>query len=211
MFCVDDKTAIQALDRKDPILPLSPGRAERHGFEYVRHGTLSLCAALATQTGEVVGKTTSRHTSQKFVAFLTDLIARQPEGRQIHIILDNLSAHKTKAVKAWLDEHPRVEIHYTPTYSSWLNQVRSPADGWVRPPGHNPLAVAAVAKIASLAGYSSGSDDPPTGQMPTVRDIYRSELAAVLSRWADIAGIEITNFNRMLVEQGLPPIVSATR
>ncbi len=123
VLCVDEKTAIQALDRKDPVLPLSPGRAERHGFEYVRHGTLSLYAALDTQTGEVVGKTTARHTSQEFVAFLTDIVVRQPEDREIHIILDNLSAHKTQRVQAFLDAHPNVTLHFTPTYSSWLNQV----------------------------------------------------------------------------------------
>ena len=123
VFCVDEKTAIQALDRKDPILPLSPGRAERHGFEYVRHGTLSLYAALDTQSGKVMGKTTARHTSQEFVAFLSDLIAKQPEGRQIHIILDNLSAHKTRRVNEFLEERPNAHLHFTPTYSSWLNQV----------------------------------------------------------------------------------------
>ena len=123
VLCVDEKTAIQALDRKDPILPLSPGRAERHGFEYVRHGTLSLYAALDTQTGEVHGRTAARHTSQEFVAFLTDLVVRQPEGHDIHIILDNLSAHKTKRVQNFLDAHPNVTLHFTPTYSSWLNQV----------------------------------------------------------------------------------------
>ena len=78
VFCVDEKTAIQALDRKDPVLPLSPGRAERHGFEYVRHGTLSLYAAFNTKTGEVLGKTAARHTSAEFVAFLTDLVVNQP-------------------------------------------------------------------------------------------------------------------------------------
>ena len=123
VLCVDEKTAIQALDRKDPVLPLSPGRAERHGFEYVRHGTLSLYAALDTQTGEVQGKTTARHTSQEFVAFLTDIVVRQPEDREIHIILDNLSAHKTRRVQDFLDAHPNVTLHFTPTYSSWLNQV----------------------------------------------------------------------------------------
>jgi len=123
VFCVDEKTAIQALDRKDPILPLSPGRAERHGFEYVRHGTLSLYAALDTQTGQVLGKTVSRHTSREFVAFLSDLVAKQPESREIHIICDNLSAHKTSQVADFLEAHPNVEIHFTPTYSSWLNQV----------------------------------------------------------------------------------------
>jgi transposase len=123
VFCVDEKTAIQALDRKLPVLPLSPGRAERHGFEYVRHGTLSLYAALEVHTGHVEGKTVERHTSQAFISFLDQVVATQPKEREIHIICDNLSAHKTQAVTAWLDAHPPVEIHYTPTYSSWLNQV----------------------------------------------------------------------------------------
>jgi transposase len=123
VFCVDEKTAIQALDRKDPVLPLSPGRAERHGFEYYRHGTLSLYAAFNTQTGEILGKTAQRHTSNEFVAFLTDIVATQARGREIHVIADNLSAHKTKRVREFLAEHTNVEIHFTPTYSSWLNQV----------------------------------------------------------------------------------------
>src|SRR5208337_3306096 len=80
VFCVDEKTAIQALDRLDPVLPLSPGRLERHGFEYYRHGTLSLYAALNTRNGAVVGKTAARHTSQEFVAFLAELVANQPRG-----------------------------------------------------------------------------------------------------------------------------------
>ena len=123
VFCVDEKTAIQALDRFDPVLPLSPGRAERHGFEYYRHGTLSLYAAFNTKTGNVLGKTAPRHTSAEFVAFLTDIVAHQPKGKQIHVICDNLSAHKTQRVQHFLSEHPAVSIHYTPTYSSWLNQV----------------------------------------------------------------------------------------
>lgn len=123
VFCVDEKTAIQALDRKDPVLPLSPGRAERHGFEYYRHGTLSLYAAFNTKTGEVLGKTADRHTSAEFVAFLTDIVAHQPKGKEIHVIADNLSAHKTKRVEEFLEQHPNVRMHFTPTYSSWLNQV----------------------------------------------------------------------------------------
>ena len=123
VFCVDEKSAIQALDRLDPVLPLSPGRAERHGFEYYRHGTLSLYAALETRSGQVIGQTSARHTSAEFVAFLEDLIARQAPEQAVHIICDNLSAHKTKAVCDFLARHPKVRIHYTPTYSSWLNQV----------------------------------------------------------------------------------------
>ena len=102
VFCVNEKTAIQALDRLDPVLPLSPGRIERHGFEYYRHGTLSLYAALETATGSVHGKTAARHTSQDFVAFLEEVVAQCPAKQQIHIILDNLSAHKTQLVNRFL-------------------------------------------------------------------------------------------------------------
>ena len=123
VFSVDEKTAIQALDRLDPVLPLSPGRAERHGFEYYRHGTLSLYAAFNTKTGEVFGKTAPRHTSAEFVAFLTDIVVNQPRGKEIHVIADNLSAHKTKRVDDFLAAHRNVRLHFTPTYSSWLNQV----------------------------------------------------------------------------------------
>ena len=106
VFSVDEKTAIQALDRKDRVLALSPGRAERHGFEYYRHGTLSLYAAFNTKTGEVLGKTATRHTSSEFVAFLTDIVAHQPKRKEIHVIADNLSAHKTNKVHAFSAEHP---------------------------------------------------------------------------------------------------------
>lgn len=123
VFCVDEKTAIQALDRLDPVLPLSPGRLERHGFEYYRHGTLSLYAALNTKSGEVVGKTATRHTSEEFVAFLSSIVASERKGKEIHVILDNLSAHKTSRVTQFLADHPNVTLHFTPTYSSWLNQV----------------------------------------------------------------------------------------
>src|ERR1700716_2483209 len=123
VFCVDEKSAIQALDRLDPVLPLSPGRAERHGFEYYRHGTLSLFAALNPQSGEVLGKTSARHTSAEFVAFLQQIVASQTPAKQIHIIADNLSAHRTSKVWEFLEQNRNVRIHYTPTYSSWLNQV----------------------------------------------------------------------------------------
>ena len=122
VFSVDEKTAIQALDRKDPVLPLSPGRAERHGFEYFRHGTLSLYAAFNTRTGVILGKTAQRHTSAEFVAFLTDIVASQPSGKEIHVIADNLSAHKTDKVNHFLANHPNVHMHFTPTYSSWLTK-----------------------------------------------------------------------------------------
>jgi transposase len=123
VFSVDEKTAIQALDRTLPVLPFSPGRAQRHGFEYVRNGTLSLYAALEVGSGKVHGKTAAHHTSSEFVAFLSSLVAEQPAEREVHIILDNLSAHKTKLVDEFVGRHPNVRLHFTPTYSSWLNQV----------------------------------------------------------------------------------------
>src|SRR5438128_8854290 len=123
VFCVDEKTAIQALDRLDPVLPLSPGRAERHGFEYYRHGTLSLYAALDVKTGKVQGKTEKRQTSAESTVFLRESVKKARWAKQIHIVLDNLSAHKTKAVEEFLEQNPKVRFHFTPTYSSWLNQV----------------------------------------------------------------------------------------
>jgi transposase len=123
VFCVDEKSAIQALDRLDPVLPLSPGRVERHGFEYYRHGTLSLYAALDVKTGKVHGKTAARHTSEEFVDFLGQVVCLCKPQQEIHIVVDNLSAHKTVKVREFLESHPFVTLHFTPTYSSWLNQV----------------------------------------------------------------------------------------
>lgn len=125
VFCVDEKTAIQALGRKDRMLPLAPGRADSHGFEYKRNGTLSLFAALNPATGKVLAKTAARHTSEQFVAFLQDVVASQPQQREILVICDNVSSHKTPLVQTFLCEHKHVQIHYIPTYSSWLNQVEN--------------------------------------------------------------------------------------
>jgi transposase len=122
VLCVDEKSHIQALDRTQPVLPLRPARPERHSFEYLRHGTLSLYAALEVASGQVHGQCVSRHNAAEFVAFL-DQATRGYGRKTIHVIVDNLSAHKTAAVHMWLAKHPRVRLHYTPTYSSWLNQV----------------------------------------------------------------------------------------
>jgi transposase len=147
VFAVDEKTAIQALDRLDPVLPLSPGRAERHGFEYYRHGTLSLLAALDTQSGEVLAQTVPRHTSAAFVDFLGDIVATQPRQREIHVIADNLSTHKTQAVRTFLLNHPNVHLHFTPTYSSWLNQVEL----WFAKIERDLLARGIFSSVADLA------------------------------------------------------------
>jgi transposase len=123
VFSLDEKTQVQAFDRLDPVLPLSPGRLERHGFEYYRHGTLSLFAALNTRTGEVLGAPVEQHNSAAFVAFLESLLASVRSHREIHVILINPSVHKSLQVQGFLADHPRLHFHFTPTYSSWLNQV----------------------------------------------------------------------------------------
>jgi transposase len=122
VFCIDEKTAIQALDRVQPALPLRAGHPERHTVEYVRHGTVSLFAALEVHSGKVRGRCAPRHTSEAFVDFLDEALARH-RRKIIHVILDNLAVHKTAAVKTWAETHPNVHFHFTPTYASWLNQV----------------------------------------------------------------------------------------
>ena len=123
VFAFDEKPQIQALERAQPILPMDLGTPERHTHNYLRHGTLDLFAALNVATGEVVAKTKNRHRAKDFVSFLRELDARVDPKLQVHMILDNLSAHKAPAVKRWLLKHPRFHLHFTPTYSSWLNLV----------------------------------------------------------------------------------------
>lgn len=147
VFCVDEKSAIQALDRLDPVLPLSPGRIEKHGFEYYRHGTLSLYAALDVKSGKVHGKTAARHTSEEFVDFLYQVVHLCKPNQEIHIIVDNLSAHKTKKVTEFLDSHPLVKLHFTPTYSSWLNQVEI----WFSKIERDVIARGVFTSVADLA------------------------------------------------------------
>ena len=122
-LCVDEKSQIQALDREQPVLPMLPGRAERRTHTYVRHGTTSLCAALDSATGFVIGKGYRRHRAREFLAFLKEIDARVPAHLDIHIIMDNYATHKTAAIKAWLARRPHYHVHFTPTSASWINQV----------------------------------------------------------------------------------------
>jgi transposase/transposase-like protein len=123
VFSVDEKSQIQALQRAQPILPMDLGQPERRTHNYVRHGTLDLFAALNVATGEVLTRCTAQHRAQDFVAFLRDIDASVEPALDIHVVLDNLSAHKAPAVQRWLLRHPRVQFHFTPTYASWLNLV----------------------------------------------------------------------------------------
>lgn len=123
VFCVDEKSQIQALDRSAPVLPMLPGVPERQTFDYVRHGTTSLFAALELATGHVISTLNRRHRHQEFLAFLRKIDKTVPDGLDIHVILDNYATHKTPVIKSWLLKHPRFHLHFTPTGSSWLNLV----------------------------------------------------------------------------------------
>ena len=123
VFSVDEKPQIQALERTAPVLPMVPGVPERRSHDYHRHGTIDLFAALNTATGKVIGKASAQHRAEDFKAFLDDIDRQVEPGLTVHVICDNLSAHKAPAIHRWLLAHPRFELHFTPTYSSWLNQV----------------------------------------------------------------------------------------
>jgi transposase len=123
VFSVDEKPQIQALERTAPVLPMIPGVPERRSFDYTRHGTIDLFAALNIATGKVIGKLSAQHRAVDFRDFL-DQIDRQAESAlAVHVICDNLSTRKAPVVHRWLLAHPRFVLHFTPTYSSWINQV----------------------------------------------------------------------------------------
>jgi len=123
VLCVDEKSQIQALDRSAPILPLMPGVPERRTHDYVRNGTTNLYAALDLASGQVIADMTPRHRAEEFRRFLNLIDASVPEHLEVHVVLDNSSTHKTPSIQRWLVRHPRFTLHFTPTYSSWLNLV----------------------------------------------------------------------------------------
>jgi transposase len=125
VLCVDEKSQVQALDRTQPLLPMTPGKGERPTHDYVRNGTTSLFAALNVATGEVIGQCHRRHRHQEFLKFLNELDSKpaREQGVEIHLVLDNYGTHKTAAVKRWFLRHPEYHLHFTPTSGSWLNLV----------------------------------------------------------------------------------------
>jgi len=122
VLCVDEKTGIQALDRTQPLLPLSAKRPRSWTNEYVRHGTQSLLAALEIASGKVVAHVKQRRTSVNFLRFMNDVVEAFPQ-RELHVVLDNLNIHKNEAAERWLKRHPQVRFHYTPTHASWVNMA----------------------------------------------------------------------------------------
>ena len=123
VLCVDEKSQIQALDRTAPVLPLIPGTPERRTHDYRRHGTTNLYAALDVASGHVIADMTPRHRAEEFRRFLNLIDHSVPADLDVHVIVDNNATHKTPAIQRWLLRHPRFTLHFTPTYSSWLNLV----------------------------------------------------------------------------------------
>lgn len=123
VYCVDEKSQIQALDRTQPGLPMKPGRKGTMTHDYKRNGTTTLFAALNMLNGIVIGECHEQHRAKEFLSFLRTLNRETPRGYQIHVILDNYATHKTADVRLWLEKHPRFHFHFTPTSASWLNMV----------------------------------------------------------------------------------------
>ncbi len=123
VLCVDEKTQIQALDRTAPVFPLMPGTPERRTHDYVRNGTTNLYAALDVASGNVISELTPRHRAEEFQRFLNLIDRNVPAELDVHVVVDNSSTHKTPSIQRWLVRHPRFTLHFTPTYSSWLNLV----------------------------------------------------------------------------------------
>jgi len=123
VLCVDEKSQVQALARSQPAFPMMPGLPERRTHDYLPHGTTSLFAAFDTADGTVISSLHRRHRAVEFKKFLAKIDSEVPEGLDVHLVCDNYGTHKSPAIRRWLTQHPRFHVHYTPTYSSWINQV----------------------------------------------------------------------------------------
>jgi transposase len=161
VICVDEKTAVQALDRTQPVLPLLPGSPERMSHDYTRHGTVDLYAALNLATGAVTHQLTAHHRAIEFQKFLNLIDRSVPSELRVHVVLDNSSTHKTPAIERWLVRHPRFEFHFTPTSSSWMNLVErwfaEITTKWIRRGTHRSVKELANSITAWVGTWN---DDP---------------------------------------------------
>lgn len=186
VLCVDEKSQMQALDRTQPLLPMRPGQVERRSHDYVRHGTSTLFAALDVKAGNVIGACHRRHRAKEFRLFLDQIEANVPQHLEVHMVLDNASTHKTPAIQRWLLKHPRYHLHFTPTSSSWMNQVeRWFADLTERALRRGVHRSVAELEQAALAYIDESNRDPrPFTWTKTADKIFES-LAAVCRRTLD--------------------------
>jgi transposase len=183
VLCVDEKSQIQALDRSAPVLPLLPGVPERRTHDYVRHGTTNLYAALDVASGQVIADTSARHRAEEFRRFLNLIDKSVPAEFDVHVVLDNSSTHKTPAIQRWLQRHPRFTLHFTPTYSSWLNLVErwfaELTTKWLTRSAHRSLREL----VASIRTWiTNWNDDPQPYVWHKTADEILDGLAAYCQR-----------------------------
>jgi transposase len=183
VLCVDEKSQIQALDRTAPVLPLLPGVPERRTHDYRRNGTTNLYAALDVASGKVISSMTARHRAAEFIRFLKLIDASVPEHLAVHVVLDNSSTHKTPVVQRWLVRHPRFVLHFTPTYSSWLNLVErwfgELTTKWLRRGTHRSVREL----VASIRTWiTDWNDDPRPFIWHKTADEILDSLAAYCQR-----------------------------
>jgi len=173
---VDEKTRIQALDRTQPLLPMRPGQAERRTHDYERHGTTSLFAALDVRAGTVIGRCMPRHRAAEFRRFLDEVERNVPAEVDVHVVMDNASSHKTKLIRDWFAKRPRRHVHYTPTSSSWINQVERffalLTDRQIRRGAHRSTAELEAAIAAFIAARNA--DPKPFRWTKSADDILAS-------------------------------------
>jgi transposase len=186
VLCVDEKSQIQALDRTAPILPLMPGVPERQTHDYVRNGTTNLYAALDVASGQVITDMTPRHRAEEFRRFLNLIDSSVPAHLDVHVVLDNSSTHKTPSIQRWLVRHPRFALHFTPTYSSWLNLVErwfaELTTKWIKRSAHRSVKDL-VASIRSWV--TNWNDDPKPFVWHKTADEILNSLASYCQRISD--------------------------
>jgi transposase len=186
VLCVDEKSQIQALDRSAPVLPLMPGVPERHSHDYVRNGITNLYAALDVGSGQVIADTSARHRAQEFRRFLNLIERSVPAALDIHVVLDNSSTHKTPSIQRWLVRHPRFKLHFTPTYSSWLNLVErwfaELTTKWIKRSAHRSVHDL----VASIRTWiTNWNDDPKPYVWHKTADEILDTLASYCQRIND--------------------------
>jgi transposase len=186
VLCVDEKSQIQALDRTAPVLPLMPGVAERRTHDYVRNGTTNLYAALDVASGQVIADMNPRHRAEEFRRFLKLIDRSVPAALHVHVVLDNSSTHKTPQIQRWLVRHPRFTLHFTPTYSSWLNLVErwfaELTNKWIKRSAHR----SARDLVASIRTWITGwNEDPRPYVWHKTADEILDSLAAYCQRIND--------------------------
>jgi transposase len=181
VFCVDEKPQIQALDRTQPLLPMRPGQVERRTFDYTRHGTTTLFAALNAKTSDVITQFHQRHRATEFRTFLDLIDAQVPRALEVHIIMDNYTTHKTPLIRNWFSKRPRFHVHFTPTYTSWISLV----ERWFAELTNKQLRRGVYGSVAQLrAGIQEFIDAHHARRTPFVWTKTADDILANIARFA---------------------------